>query len=67
MYYGQITLWGNVRSIKLLCFSTPEEMFRDYKRFKPANILLMATKYKNKIPKHIYRALLRVVVKPYVE
>lgn len=67
MYYGQIKLCGDEKSIKLSCFSTPEEAFRDYKRFKQADILLMAVKYKNKIPKHIYEALLKVDVKPYVE
>lgn len=32
---------------------------------KQADILIMAAKYKNKVPKHIYEALLKVDVKPY--
>ena len=32
-----------------------------------AGIMMMAAKYKNKIPKHVYEALLRYEIKPFVE
>jgi hypothetical protein len=39
---------------------TPEEAFAEYKRHKQ-------DKYKNKVPKKVYDALLRVEVRQYVE
>ncbi|WP_166433152.1 hypothetical protein [Lacrimispora sphenoides] len=44
---------------------TPEESFEEYKKIKQADVLLMAAKYKNRVPKHIYDPLLKVEVKPY--
>lgn len=67
MYYGEIKPFGHDEVIKLSYWNTPEEAFNDYKRHKQADILIMADKYKNKIPKHVYEALLRYEVKPYVE
>ena len=67
MYYGEITPYGHDEVIRLSCWSTPEEAFAEYKRHKQADILIMADKYKNKVPKKVYDALLRVDVKPYVE
>lgn len=64
-YYGQIKPFGCSETIKLSFWNTPEEAFAEYKRFKQADILLMALKYKNKIPKYIYDALLKVDVKSY--
>lgn len=64
-YYGEITLCGTNNVIKLSYWDTPEEAFAEYKKIKQADVLLMAAKYKNKVPKHIYDALLKVEVKPY--
>lgn len=46
-------------------WNTPEEAFAEYKRFKEADIVMMAFKFKDKIPIEIYNALLKVEVKPY--
>lgn len=62
-YFGQITIEGEVITLGLK--DTPEEAFADYKRHKEAYILFVADKYKNKIPKNIYEALLNYSVKPY--
>ncbi len=65
MYYGEITPYGYDEVIRLSYWNTPEEAFEEYKKFKQADILIMAAKYKNKVPKHIYEALLKVEVIPY--
>lgn len=68
-YYGQIKMDKSLRSdgdtLILSYWDTPEEAFNDYKRHKEAYILVMADKYKSKIPKYIYDALLKVEVEPY--
>ncbi len=53
--------------IRLSYWDTPEEAFAEYKKHKQADILIMADKYKNKVPKKVYDALLRFEVMPYVE
>jgi hypothetical protein len=63
--YYDVTLCGTKDLIKLSYWDTPEKAFEEYKKFKQADVLLMAARYKNKIPKHIYDALLKVEVKPY--
>jgi len=67
MYYGEIKLYGHDEVIRLSYWETPGEAFEEYKRHKQADILIMADKYKNKVPKKVYDALLRFEVKPYVE
>lgn len=67
MYYGEIKPYGHDEVIRLSYWNTPEEAFAEYKRHKQADILIMADKYKNKVPKKVYDALLRFEVKPYVE
>lgn len=68
-YYGQISidkaLGGDGQVVTLSYWDTPEEAFAEYKRHKEACILLMADKYKNKIPKKIYDALCRVEVEAW--
>ena len=44
---------------------TPEEAFAEYKVMKQADILIVAAKYKEKIPQYIYKKLLTIEVKPY--
>lgn len=66
MYYGSIMPFGHDENIKLSYWETPEQAFED-KKFKQADILMMAVKYKNKVPKYIYKALLKVEVKPYYD
>ena len=65
MYYGYIKPCGHDEVIRLSYWDTPEEAFEEYKRHKQADILIMADKYKNKVPKKVYDALLKVEVKPY--
>ena len=65
MYYGEIKPFGHDEIIKLSYWNTPEEAFAEYKKFKQADILMMAAKYKNKVPKRVYEALCRVEVKAY--
>ncbi len=67
MYYGEIKPCGHDEVIRLSYWNTPEEAFEEYKRHKQADILIMADKYKNKVPKKVYDALLRVEVQPYIE
>jgi len=67
MYYGEIKPYGHDEVVRLSYWETPEEAFVEYKRHKQADILIMADKYKNKVPKKVYDALLRFEVKPYVE
>ncbi len=65
MYYGEITPYGHDEVVKLSYWDTQEESFKEYKMIKEADILNIATKYKNKVPRHIYDALLKVEVNPY--
>ncbi len=67
MYYGEIKPFGHDEVIRLSYWETPEQAFEEYKTFKQADILMMAAKYKNKVPKHVYDALLKYEVKPFVE
>jgi len=67
MYYGEIKPYGHDEVIRLSYWETPEQAFEEYKRHKQADILIMADKYKNKVPKKVYDALLRFEVKPYVQ
>ena len=62
-FYGQLTINGDV--IKFDECNSPEEAFAIYKRHKEAYILVMADRYKNKIPKREYDALLKVQIEPY--
>ena len=65
MYYGEIKPFGHDEVIRLSYWETPEEAFGEYKRHKQADILIMADKYKNKVPRKVYDALLRFEVQPY--
>jgi hypothetical protein len=68
-YYGQIkidkSLCYDGDVLTLSYWDSPEEAFAEYKRHKEAYIVVMADKYKNKIPKKVYDALLKVTVEPY--
>lgn len=66
-YYAEIKPFGHDEIIKLSYWDTPEEAFEEYRKFKQADILMMALKYKNKIPQYIYEALLKVKVLPYCD
>lgn len=67
MYYGEFKPFGHDEVIRLSYWNTPEKAFEEYKRHKQADILIMADKYKNKVTKKVYDALLKVEVKPYIE
>ena len=64
-YYGEITFTGAENTVMLSEWDTPEEAFAEYKRMKQADILIVAAKYKEKVPGYIYDALLKVEVEPY--
>lgn len=64
-YYGEIRPYGYDEVVKLSYKDTPEEAFEEYKKFKQADLLIMAAKYKSRIPKNVYEAMLKVDVKPY--
>ena len=64
-YYSVITFFGTEKPRKLSEWDTPEEAFAEYKAMKQADILTVAAQYKAKIPDYIYKALLKVEVKPY--
>lgn len=65
MYYGEFRPFGHDEVIKLSYWKTPQQAFEEYKIHKQADILIMADKYKNKVPRKVYDALLKVEVKPY--
>lgn len=67
MFYGEIKPFGHDEVVRLSYWETPEQAFEEYKKHKQADLLMMADKYKNKIPKKVYDALLKVEVKPYIE
>lgn len=46
------------RNVKLGHFNTPEEAFMEYKRHKEALIIVVADKYKGKIPDKVYEAMM---------
>lgn len=64
-YTSEITFTGAEEPIPLSCWDTPEEAFAEYKAMKQADILIAAAKYKDRIPDYIYKALLKIEVKPY--
>lgn len=64
-YFSEIQLTGTQKKIRLSEHDTPKEAFAEYKRMKEADILLMAAKYKGRIPDYIYDKLLTIEVKPY--
>ncbi len=64
-YYGWIQFAGSVNQIRLYEWDTKKEIFAEYKMLNQADILTIASQYKNKVLQHIYEALLKVEVKPY--
>lgn len=54
-YRAALNIDGN--AVKLGVYSTPEEAFGEYKRHKEALILVVADRYKGKIPDAVYRAM----------
>lgn len=64
-YYGEIIFTGTEKLRRLSDWNTPEEAFAEYKLMKQADILRVAAEYREKVPEYIYKALLKVEVKPY--
>lgn len=64
-YYASITPFKHDETIKLSYWDTPEEAFQEYKKIKEAEILILAVRYKNKIPSYIYDALTKYEVRPF--
>lgn len=54
-YRASLNVGG--RNIKLGTFDTPDEAFVEYKKHKEALIIVMADRYKGKIPGKVYRAM----------
>ena len=46
------------KNVKLGYYNTPEEAFLEYKRHKEALIIVMADRYKSKIPDKVYEAMM---------
>lgn len=64
-YYATIQCADTGIVTKLSEWDTPEEAFAEYKMVKEADLILMAVKYKDRIPEYIYKRLLSFEVKPY--
>lgn len=64
-YYGIISFMATDLKIKLSECNTPKEAFLEYKVMKQADILMVAARYKERIPDYIYDRLLKVEVEPY--
>lgn len=64
-YYSNIVFTGTEKIIKLSEWDTAEEAFKEYKTMKQADMLIVAARYKNRIPDYIYHKLLEVEIKPY--
>ena len=67
MYHGEITLFGQDETVVLDEWTTPEEAFAEYKDIKQKDIFIMATRYRNYLPRETYEALIKYDVKPYIE
>lgn len=71
-YYGEVTMDKSLRDdketrepLKLRYRDTPEEAFADYKKHKEAYIIMLADKYMDWLPVHIYDALIDYKVEPF--
>ncbi|MCM1059625.1 MAG: hypothetical protein NC452_04970 [Eubacterium sp.] len=64
-YYSDIQFTGTEKTIRLSEWDTAEEAFKEYKMMKQADMLIVAAKYKGKIPDYIYNKILEVEIKPY--
>ncbi len=64
-YFGTIQLAASGATTKLSYWETAEEAFAEYKQMKQADLILLALKYKDKIPDFIYKRLIAIDIKPY--
>lgn len=64
-YYAEIRPFGHDRMVPLSYFDTPEDSFEEYKVIKKAELMILAVRYKSKIPDKIFRALMQYEIKPY--
>jgi hypothetical protein len=64
-YVGMCNIYKNNKyvSISLGTYSTPEQAFNEYKKFKEDYIKQVADEYKNRIPKQLYDAMYKYEVK----
>jgi len=65
MYYAEITPCGYDKPVKLAYKLTADGAFYEYKKFKEADIKVMALKYKDKIPDRLFWALINYKVQPH--
>lgn len=64
-FFAKITPFGHDRQVKLHYWDTEEEAFQEYKLFKESEIRILALRYKDKIPEHLFEALIKYEVRPY--
>ena len=64
-YYAKIQPFGEERGIILHYWDTEEEAFQEYKLFKESEIRILALRYRDKLPDHIFDALIKYEVRPY--
>ena len=64
-YYGEITLFGSGKEMKLSEWDTVEEAFAEYKVVKKADVIVTVTKHRDKIPEYIYKKFFDIEINPY--
>lgn len=64
-FFAKITPFGHNKIVKLHYWDTEEEAFQEYKLFKESEIRILALRYKDKIPEHLFDALIKYEVRPY--
>jgi hypothetical protein len=64
-FYARITPFNHDKQVKLHYWDTEDEAFQEYKLFKESEIRILAARYRDKIPDHIFDALVNYEVRPY--
>ena len=64
-YYAKIQPFGEEKAVMLHYWDTEEEAFQEYKLFKESEIRILALRYRDKLPDHIFDALIKYEVCPY--
>ena len=64
-FLAKIQPFGYEKQVKLHYWDTEEEAFQEYKLFKESEIRILALRYRDKLPEHIFNALIKYEVRPY--
>ena len=64
-YYAKIQPFGEEKAVLLHYWDTEKEAFQEYKLFKESEIRILALRYRDKLPDHIFDALIKYEVRPY--